>query len=74
VNGSLIAQFGKGNTAVVGQSDTGPQPMIGANLQTTVQVGVGNTATTSQIASAAVSNTSVTAQFGSHNTAVTVQK
>jgi hypothetical protein len=58
----------------VGQSDTGLQPMIGANLQATVQVGNGNSALTSQVASAAVSNTSVTAQFGSHNTAITVQK
>jgi hypothetical protein len=48
--------------------------MIGANLQATVQVGVGNTATTTQLASTSVSNTSVTAQFGSHNTAITVQK
>ena len=75
LNGSLIAQFGKGNTATVSQLDrTGLQPMIGANLQATVQVGIGNSAITSQIASASVSNTSVTAQFGSHNTAITVQK
>jgi hypothetical protein len=76
LNGSLTAQFGKGNTATVGQADsgTGLQPMIGANLQATVQVGSYNSAITSQVASAAVSNTSVTAQFGSHNTAVTVQK
>ena len=58
LNGSLIAQIGNNNTAMVGQqNDTGLQPMIGANLQATVQVGTGNYALTSQIASAAVSNT-----------------
>jgi hypothetical protein len=48
------------------------QPMIGANLQGTVQVGAGNFALTSQN-SANVSNSSVTAQFGYKNTAVTIQ-
>src|SRR6185437_2452379 len=73
LNGSLIAQLGKYNHANVTQSDTtGLQPMIGANLQATVQVGVGNQASTTQIASTSVTNTSVTAQFGSHNVATTV--
>ena len=56
------------------QADTtGLQPMIGANLQATLQVGNGNSATTVQTASANVTNASVTAQFGSHNTAITTQ-
>jgi hypothetical protein len=72
LNGSLIAQFGNGNTALAAQS-TGMQPMIGAlNTQATVQVGNGNYAVTAQN-SASVTNTSVTAQFGSGNHAITVQ-
>jgi hypothetical protein len=73
-NGSLLAQVGKNNTALVSQGDTGIQPMIGANLQATVQVGNGNSSITTQTASASVSNTSVTAQFGSHNVAVVSQR
>ena len=73
MNGSLIAQFGKNNAALAHQNDTGLQPMIGANLQATVQVGNGNSATTMQTASVGVTNASVTAQFGSHNSAVVTQ-
>ena len=47
--------------------------MIGANLQSTLQVGNNNSATTTQTASVGVTNSSVTAQFGSHNTAVVTQ-
>ena len=73
LNGSLIAQIGNSNKAKVNQNDTGLQAMIGANLQSTVQVGNNNSATTTQTASVGVTNTSVTAQFGSHNTAVVTQ-
>jgi len=78
-NLSQIAQFGGangGNIAVASQSDSivpGLQPMIGANTQTTLQLGSNNLAVTQQVASGSLTNASVTAQFGSHNTAVTVQ-
>ena len=52
---------------------SGLQAMIGANLQSTLQVGNNNSATTTQTASVGVTNSSVTAQFGSHNTAVVTQ-
>jgi hypothetical protein len=71
-NGSLIAQGGYDNHAVVAQA-TGIQPMIGSNLQATVQLGAANSATTLQTTGTGVSNASVTAQFGYHNTAIVVQ-